>query len=96
MQAVIDEDSDPTEIPVQTQLHIKPYAQEDRTRIVSALLGAAKKHGVTTDEILPSSRMVAVVSLQSGKEFTSEPIPGRLWRKILEIKKQMDGWTDMS
>ena len=43
MQAVIDEDSDPTEIPVQTQLHIKPYAQEDRTRIVSALLGGLRK-----------------------------------------------------
>lgn len=89
-RAVADDSYDPYEIPVQTSLQIKPYSRTDRTRIVEALQTAAKRHGVSIEDILASSRVVAIVALETGREFTSEPFPERLWRRALEIKKQME------
>ena len=90
-RAVADEDCDPTEIASQTFLQITPYGKKDRERIVGALHAAAKRHGVPVEEILASSRVVAIAALETGKQFTSEPFPQRAWRRLLEIKRQMDG-----
>ena len=89
-RAVTDDSYDPSEIPVQKFLQIKPYSPTDRTRIVDALQIAAKRHRVSIEEILASSRVVAIVALETGKECTSEPFPQRFWRWALEIKRQMD------
>ena len=90
-RALVDDSLDASEIPVQKSMEIVPHRKSDRTIIVGALQSAAKRHGVSVEKILASSKVVAVVVLESGKEFTSEPFPQRLWRKALEIMRQMDG-----
>jgi hypothetical protein len=92
-RAQVDESIDPSEIPVQKFLEVTPRGTADRTRIVGALQTAAKRHGVSVEEILASSKVVAIVTLESGKQFTSEPFPQRLWGRAIEIMRQMDGRT---
>jgi hypothetical protein len=89
-RAVADDSFDPTEIPVQKFVQIRPYGRRDRTKIVDALKAAAEKQGVPIETILASSRVVAIVELETGKEFTSETIPQRLLRRALQFTGQAD------
>jgi hypothetical protein len=90
-RAIPDESQDPSEILPQRSIHIEPRNATARTAIVGALDVASKRLGVPAQKILAGSKVVAIVLLESGREFTSEPYPQRLWRRALQIMSQMDG-----
>jgi hypothetical protein len=79
---IADDSFDPREIPSQRYTTLDVYGKEDRTQIAAALMKAAKKHKSTIEEILTSSKVAAIVALQSGKEFTSETFRRRMWRRF--------------
>ena len=77
-----DDASDPKEIPSQRFTMLDVYSREDRVRVSSALMRAAEKHNTSMEQILTSSKVAAIVVLQSGKEFTSETFRRRIWRRL--------------
>jgi len=78
---IADDDSDPKEIPSQKLTTIDVYHPADRQRVAEALKKAAQRHSVSVEDVLTSSKVSAIVALQSGKEFTSETLRRRLWRR---------------
>lgn len=79
---IADDDSDCREIPSQKLTTIGARNAEDRVRIKDALQRAAERRGISVGSVLTSPRVVAVVALESGREFTSESFSRRHWRSI--------------
>jgi hypothetical protein len=91
LSLTINEGHDSSEILPQRSVHILSLNIADRTAIVNALEVPSKRLDEPFEKILASSNVVAIVLLESGREFSSEPRPQRLWRKALEVMSQMDG-----
>lgn len=86
---IADDDSDPQEIPSQKLLMIDVYEDSDRAKIGESLMKAAKRHKTSAEKILISPRVAAIVALQSRKEFTSETLRRRIWRRA---KRRLMRW----
>lgn len=83
---IADDDSDPWEIPSQKSTRVSLNAA-DRAKIAAALLKAAEKHDVSTEDLLNSAEVVAMVALETGKIFTSMPL-------LRRIKRSVNEWVD--
>lgn len=79
---IADDEFDPKEVVSQKLTTIHVHGREDRARIGAALTKAAQRHNKSAEEILISPKVVAIVALQSGPQFTSESFRGRIWRRV--------------
>jgi hypothetical protein len=86
-----DEDADPYELPSGACVQVSVLNPTDRTTLCAALQTASDKAGRPTDEVLGSPKVIAMVALETGKQFTSMPVHKKLWRRALSIKREMDG-----
>jgi len=84
-----DEESDPQELPSLKSVHVS-VNPADRPRIAAAVLAASEKHNVSTEELIKSWRVAALVALETGKQFTSMPLVKRIWRAVRDraLRKQ--------
>jgi hypothetical protein len=65
---------------------------QDFRNFRSAIYAAARKHKCTVDTLVQSSKVVAIVALETNKIFRSElPLWLRTWRRLRQIKREMDG-----
>lgn len=67
------------------------YQVKDRDALTTALSRAANKYRLSEEDLLLSSRVVALVALESGKQFSSMPWGRKVWRRAIQIKREMDG-----
>lgn len=74
---IADDDADVREIASLRSTQVS-MTDEDRPKIAHALLTASAKRKLCVDELLSSRRVIALVALESGKQFAS-PTPF-LWR----------------
>src|SRR5208337_3614368 len=72
-------------------LKVSIHHAKDRKTLAVALDTASKKYKRSTDYLVQSPKVIAMVALETGKIFTSMPFTKRIWRKALQIKKEMDG-----
>jgi hypothetical protein len=86
-----NQDADPREIPSQASVLVSLLAGEDRKKFTVAVWRAAKKRDVSIESILYGPRMIAMVATETGKLFTSMPRWKRVYRWVLQIKREMDG-----
>jgi hypothetical protein len=63
----------------------------DRSNLAAALWTAAEKRDKSVENILTGPKVIALVVTETGKEFNSMPFLRKLWRKIRQIKREMDG-----
>jgi hypothetical protein len=80
-----DDSADPWEIPSQSSQRIS-LNDVDRIKIVTAILNASEKYGVSVEDLLRSHRVAALAATETGKEFNSVPVLARvrdLFAKIL-------------
>ena len=91
---IADPSADPYEVPGGKSIAVNVMGVADRSRLSNLLKGAAERHKQTEDELLGSSKVVALVALETGKVFSSMPYLKRLWRKALEMKVAMDKTAD--
>jgi hypothetical protein len=59
--------------------------------VSDAIARAAKQHFCSEEDILLSPKFVALVALESGRQFSSMSWRKRVWRRALQIKREMDG-----
>jgi hypothetical protein len=78
---VADDDFDPRQVQSQTSVQVS-VGHADRSKLSAALLAAAKKHDVPVEKLLLSTRVNALVALETGKEFTSMPLLTRIERAL--------------
>jgi hypothetical protein len=88
--SIADPSADPYEVPCGKSIAVNVMGVADRSRLSNLLKAAAERHKQTEDELLGSSKVVALVALETGKVFSSMPYWKRLWRKALEMKTAMD------
>jgi len=88
---IADPDYNPRELPSQACVQVSVLDPTDRTKLSTVLLSIAEKRGVSTDDLLMSGRVIALVALESGRIFSSLPFGRRFWRRVLELKREMDG-----
>jgi hypothetical protein len=86
-----DENADPREIPSQASVLVSLFNAEDRKRFTVAVWRAAKKRDISIESILYGPKMIAMVSTETGKLFTSLPPWKRAYRWLVRIKREMDG-----
>ena len=58
--------------------------------VSAALLRAANKRHTSVESILNGPRMIAMVATETGKLFSSMPVRKRVFRWLLQIKREMD------
>lgn len=87
---IADPSSDPYEVPSGKSIVVNVIGPADRSRLSTLLKAAAERHKQTEDEFLSSSKVAALVALETGKVISSMPYWKLLWRKALEIKRAMD------
>jgi hypothetical protein len=86
-----DEDADVREIASQGSTKVSVHDPTHQVTLSAALSAAAEKHKVSAEDILMSGKVMAMVATETGRIFTSLPLLKRLWRRALEIKREMDG-----
>ncbi len=86
-----DDSADPWEIPSQASLRVSLSKTSDRNRFTAALLRSAEKQDVSVESLLDGPKVIAMVATESGKLFTSLSSRERVYRRLLQIKKEMDG-----
>jgi len=75
-------DSDPREIPSQASIRVE-VNDVDRPKIGAALMAAATNRGISMDDVLLNSILVvALVALETGKEFSSMTFFARIKRTL--------------
>jgi hypothetical protein len=87
---VADEEYDPREVPSQSSRQVSVFNPADRAKLTSALAATARRYNSSVEKILTSPRVVVLVALETGKIFRSDPFLRRAWRKLLDIKKEID------
>jgi hypothetical protein len=64
----------------------------DRSQFAATISAAAKKHKCSEESLVQSSKVIAIAVLETNRTFTSAlPLWLRTWRRVLQIKKEMDG-----
>jgi hypothetical protein len=86
-----DEDSDPYELSSGASVQVSVFNAGDRAKLCAALQTTANKSRRSMDEVLDSPRMIAMVALETGRQFTSMPFYKKAWRWALSVKREMDG-----
>lgn len=87
---IADEDTDPCEIASQASVQVSLFNPGDRKKFSAALLRAANKRHTSVESILNGPRMIAMVATETGKLFSSMPVRKRVFRWLLQIKREMD------
>jgi hypothetical protein len=80
-----DEDVDPFEVPSQASVQVSLFNQVDRKKLTAALYVAAEKHDASVESILDGPQMIAMVTTETGKLFTSMSVSRRIYRRLRQI-----------
>jgi hypothetical protein len=91
----IPDDSDPNEIKSGTYLILKTYGQSSLNLIKRALLAASTKHNISMEDLVLSNKAVALVALESGRQFDSLSLKKRLWKSVSEplVTRGKKSWS---
>jgi hypothetical protein len=89
----VDQDSDDLrEIQSGDAMRVSIFSPTDRATIAKALTTAAKKYSMSEGALVQSPTVIAMVALQTGKVFNSMLLRQKIWRRALQIKREMDGF----
>jgi hypothetical protein len=86
-----DSESNPYEVPSGASVQVSVLNAQDRIELCAALQTTANKSGRSMDEVLDSPIVIAMVALETGRQFTSMPLYRQVWRWVLSVKREMDG-----
>lgn len=85
---IADEDHDPRELDGGALLRVETFHPSDQARLETALEAAARRHRTKAADILATRNVAALVALESGRIFTSSISRGRVFLRLLGIKRK--------
>jgi hypothetical protein len=93
----IPDDSDPGEIMSGASIWIKTVASSDKDSLKNALCAASSRYDISLEELVLSSKVVALVALESGRGFSSITVKGRIWKTVfgffeIPLRKTRKAW----